>query len=193
DGDAQRIAHGGEPRRGCDESSVRAAGAAAARVTDGLVTLGFGAFFHLEGVAAAAGRGRVRVVDREARRLDRVDPVDLGALQVGGAERVDDDLDAVELELVVAFLRAAVEAEAVLEAGAAAALDRHAEHGRFALGLVGHELLDLDRGALGQRDQRGARDGALLNLQRLSSSLSAAVSDGSNAVCRPTIPVPGGL
>ena len=52
------------------------------------------ALFHLEGVAAAARAGDVRVVDREP-GLQALDPVDLGAGQVGRAERVDDDRDAV--------------------------------------------------------------------------------------------------
>src|SRR6476469_4399460 len=85
------------------------------------------ALFHLEGVAAAAPGADVRVVDREA-RLEPVEPVDLGAGDVGRAERVDDDADALAGDFVVALLRAAVEAERGLEAGAAAALNREAEH-----------------------------------------------------------------
>ena len=48
-------------------------------------------------------------------------------VEVRRAERVDDDADAVHLDLVVAVLRAAVEAERVLEARAAAALNRDRE------------------------------------------------------------------
>src|SRR5213082_4050832 len=84
--------------------------------------LGRTALLHLEGVAAAAGSGDVRVVDREA-CLQALDPVDLGAGQVGRAERIDDDRDALARELVVALLRSAVESERVLEARAPAALD----------------------------------------------------------------------
>jgi hypothetical protein len=73
-------------------------------------------------VAAPAAGDRVRVVDREPRLLDRVDVVDLCALQVRRAERIDDDRDAVRFELDVALDSGAVEAEAVLEPGAAAAL-----------------------------------------------------------------------
>src|SRR5947207_404372 len=51
------------------------------------------------------------------------------ALPIWGAEWVDDDGDPLALELVVALLGAAVEAEAVLETGASAALDRDAEDG----------------------------------------------------------------
>ena len=67
------------------------------------------------------------------------------------------------------------------------------EHGSLAVRLLGHELLDLDRGALGERDERCARGGAFLDLQRVSSPLSTAVSDGSNAPRRRAIPFPGGL
>ena len=48
--------------------------------------------------------------------------------------------DAVELELGVALGRAAVEAERVLEAAAAAALDRDAQHLGLAGRLLRHQL-----------------------------------------------------
>src|SRR5205823_2605453 len=105
------------PARG-ESSSVTAA------ATRGV--LGGLALFHLEGVAAAARGGDVRVVDGEA-RLEALDPIDLGAGQVGRAERIDDDRHALARKLVVALLRAAVEAERVLEPGAAAALDGDAQ------------------------------------------------------------------
>ena len=57
------------------------------------------------------------------------------------------------LELVVAILRAAVEAERVLEPGAAAALNGDSQDRGLALGLLGHQVLDLRRGRLGQRDE----------------------------------------
>ncbi len=76
----------------------------------------------------------------------------LAPWRYGRAVRVDDDADAVQLELVVALLGAAVEAERVLEAGAPAALDGDAQNGGVALGLVGLELADLDGRALGQAD-----------------------------------------
>src|SRR6186713_2209616 len=86
---------------------------------------------RLEGGAAPARRLDVRVVDREAGVHERVLVVDLRAEEVRRAERIDDDGDAVHLDLVVALLCAAVEAERVLEPGAAAALDRHAQHARL--------------------------------------------------------------
>src|SRR5919204_1585815 len=110
------------------------------------------ALLHLEGVTAAARGGDVRVVDREA-GLQALDPVDLGAGEVGRAERVDYDRHAVAVELVVAFLRAAVEAERVLEAGAAAALDGDPQDRGLAVRLLRHQTLDLRSRALRQRDE----------------------------------------
>src|SRR4051794_32608325 len=94
----------------CLQELRAAAGAAAADARVGV------AVFHLEGMAAAAGGNGIRVVDREPGRLDRVDIVDLRALQIRGAEGIDDNLDSVHFELEVALDRTAVEAEAVLEA-----------------------------------------------------------------------------
>ncbi len=55
-----------------------------------------------------------------------------------------------------------VEPEAVLEAGAAAALDRDAQHHRVAVGLLGHQLADLRGGR--RRDREQGVGGALLDL-----------------------------
>src|SRR5437762_2871614 len=93
----------------------------------------FVAFGDLEAVTAAARARRVRVLDLEARLLQRLDEVDGRALQVLGTRGVDDDTDAVKLGLVVTLGSAAVEPERVLEAAAAAAADRNAQH----LGLTG--------------------------------------------------------
>src|SRR5215468_10162539 len=123
-----------------------AAGSAAGRA------LGRFSLFHLEGVPAAARRGDVRVVDRKA-GLEALDPVDLGACQVRRAERVDDDVNTVDVQLIVALGRPAVEAECVLEAGAAAALNGDAQDRSLAFGLLGHQLADLGRRALGERDE----------------------------------------
>src|SRR5215213_8418615 len=90
-------------------------GAAGAAATGGVV--GRLALLHLERVPAAAGSGRVRVLDLEARLLQPVQEVDRRALEVRRAVRIDDDVDAVKGELMVALpiLRAAVETERVLE------------------------------------------------------------------------------
>ena len=61
-------------------------------------------------------------------------------LRYVSARGIDDDPDAVELELGVARRRAAVEAERVLEAAAAAALDRDAKHLGLAGRLLRHQL-----------------------------------------------------
>ena len=58
-----------------------------------------------------------------------------------------------DLELVVALLQAAVEAERVLEAGAAATLHGNAKDVRLALWLQQLELLDLRRRRLRQGDE----------------------------------------
>jgi hypothetical protein len=60
----------------------------------------------------------------------------------------------VHLDLVVAVLRAAVEAKCVLKAGAAAALDGDAKNLEVLLRVLGEELLDLARGRLGERHHR---------------------------------------
>ena len=126
----------------------RAAGAAAGPG----MRVGLGVL-DLEGVAAAAGGDGVRVLDLEARLLEPLEVVDRDTAEVRRAERVDDDADALDLELDVALGGAGVEAKAVLEAGAAAALDRDAEHRRLALGLLGLEAADLRRRERRQRQQ----------------------------------------
>src|SRR4051794_509031 len=128
---------------------VAAAGAAACGAVRRLAVL------DLEAVAAATRRGDVRVVDLEAGLLQALEEVDRRALEVRRAERVDDDSDPVKLELVVAGLSAAVEAERVLEAAAAAALDGDAEHLGLAGRLFRHQRRDLLRGARGEGDDGG--------------------------------------
>src|SRR5262245_27735625 len=80
------------------------------------------AAFRLERVAAAAGGLGVRILDREAAAHQVFLVVDLGAVEVAEAHRVDDDLDAVRLDHLV-VLGDLVEDHAVLEARAAASLD----------------------------------------------------------------------
>src|SRR4029450_373715 len=128
---------------------VATAGAAASAVLgSGILALG-----NLERVATAAGGDHVRIVDREA-TLETLHEVDLRALEVRSAVWIDDDPHALNVKLVVTLERALIEAERVLETRAAAALDGDAQHRRFALGLLGHQLSDLGRGSLGERDER---------------------------------------
>src|SRR5262245_34341092 len=130
---------------------VRLAAGAARRATGGHLALG--ALLDLERVAAATRRGHVRVVDGEP-ALEALDEVDLRALQVRSAERVDDNRDAERVDLVVALLGAGIEAERVLEARAASALNRDAQDIGLAGRLLGHQLADLRGGACGEADQR---------------------------------------
>ncbi len=51
--------------------------------------------FDAEGAAAAAGRRRVGILDREPAAADRVDEVDFRAVEVSNADRIDEQLDAV--------------------------------------------------------------------------------------------------
>src|SRR5262245_30199756 len=125
DRDTKRRAHEGESRDSAAARSLVTAARTAAAHRGALRELL--ALLHLEGVAATAGRDRVRVVDLEAGLLEPVQKVDRRAAQVRGAERIDDDVHALELELVVAVGRAGVESEPVLETRATAALDRDAK------------------------------------------------------------------
>src|SRR5205823_5539678 len=138
-------------------------------------SLALGALGDGEGMPAAARSGGIWVLDLEPGLLDRLEIVDASAHEIRRTEGVDDDRDALTLELVVALLGAAVEAEAVLETRAPAALDRDAKDGDVL--LSGEERVDL-RGRRG-----GEGDDALGAL------------DGSHAVMVPTQSVPktGGL
>ena len=86
----------------------------------------------VEGLAAAAGRLRVRVADREAAAGDVVDEIDFRALQVTRADRVDEQADAVRFDALigVGLPLAFVDHEPVLKARAAAALNEHTKRGR---------------------------------------------------------------
>src|SRR6185312_2191152 len=150
DSHAERSAHETDARR--------SGGATGTAATD--VGVGF-TLFHLEGVTTAARRAGIRIVDREAGRLDRIDVVDLGALEVRSAERIHDDLDAVHLELEVAFGCTTVETEPVLEPRTTAALNGDAED--VDVFLLRHQLLDLGGRRLGDRHQR---DHSLLKFHR---------------------------
>src|SRR5205814_8812355 len=133
------------------EASLRKRGLVAARAATSSAFWGL-PFLDLEGVPAAARCGDVGIVDREA-GLKALHPIDLRACQVRRAERVDHDVDAVHVELVVALGRSPIEAERVLEAGAAAALNGDPQNRRLALRLLGHQLADLVRRARGERDE----------------------------------------
>src|SRR6266540_3567661 len=147
DVDEAVVGHG---RKSSAGALLRAAAGAAAGF--GRIVLGRRAFLDLERVPAPAARDDVRIVDRKA-TLEAFDEIDLGPHQIGRAERVHDDRDAVRVDLLIALLRGRVEAERILEARAAAALHRDAKNPRVARGLLGHQVLDLRRRRRGDRDE----------------------------------------
>src|SRR6266542_3188530 len=103
-------------------------------VTNSPILANVRVLFDAEGLAAAAGRRGVRVLDRESAAGDRIDEIDFGAVQVADADRVDEQLHAVRfVHLIAGALAVFLDHEAVLEARAAAALH---EHAKSAAGLV---------------------------------------------------------
>src|SRR5947207_4375428 len=103
---------------------------------------------HVERATASAGRGRVRILDREPATCHRVDEVDLGALEVADAHRVNEELHAVGLEYLIANAAALFDHQPVLESGTATALHEHAESAA-GLTLFRQQLADL-RGCRGR-------------------------------------------
>src|SRR4030095_15563298 len=88
---------------------------------------GAGLLRGAERLPAAAARDGVRVAKSESAAHERVDEVDLGALDVHRAHRVGDDAHAVFLDERVVVLTAFGERHAVGEARAAARGDVDAE------------------------------------------------------------------
>src|ERR1700759_3956330 len=105
----------------------------------------------VEGVAAGAGTGRVRVVDREALLLDGVHEVDRGAHQVRRGHLIGNDTDAAELLDDVAVKRALVEVQLVLQNRAAARLHGHPQ-AQVVATLLGEQRADLAGGLVGEAD-----------------------------------------
>src|SRR5690606_28611412 len=105
-----------------------------------------------EGRPAAAGGLGVRIADHELRAFEILDVVDLGALQILPAHRIDQQRNAVLLDDGVAVLNALIEGEPVLEAGAAATGDIHPQLELVVLLLL-DELPHLVGGGIG-KDQR---------------------------------------
>ena len=102
--------------------------------------------------AAAAGRGRVGVLDREPAAGHRIDEVDLSTLEITDADGIDEQPHAVRLEhLIPGSLPVLFNHQAVLEARAAAALHEYPE---AAAGLVfiNQQLADFGRRRFGYVD-----------------------------------------
>src|SRR5713226_2207441 len=105
---------------------------------------GAGLVCRLEGLAATAARDRVRVAEREAATHEGVDEVDLRALEVHGAHRVDDDANAVLLHDRVILFGAVGERHPVREPRASTRRDVHAEREVLPL-LLRENLAELVR------------------------------------------------
>ena len=117
----------------------------------------------MEGVTACAGACCVGVVDGEALLFDGVFEVDGGAVEVGCAHLVDDDLYAVEVADCVAVEDALVEVELVDEAGAAARLDGDAQ-AQVVAAFLFEECADLGLCDLGEGDAVGGQFGGGFSL-----------------------------
>src|SRR5512146_3570832 len=77
--------------------------------------------------SATASRGGIRVLDNELRTFQTFGVIDLSANQILEAHRIDQQLHPVLAHPGVVFIDDFVEREAILEAGAAAAADEHAQ------------------------------------------------------------------
>src|SRR5215472_7954111 len=110
---------------------------------------------RLERLSTAARPYGVGIADREPGGLQRLDPVDLDALQDRGALRVDEHLHAAELAHPVARALALGERHPVRISRTAALLNAQAQaHDR--LRLLRQQLAELPAGALGQRHHGNA-------------------------------------
>jgi hypothetical protein len=77
--------------------------------------------------SAAAGAGRIRVLDHELRALDPFLVIDFRSNQILVAHRIDQQRDAVFLHRGIIVVLDFVEGETVLEARTAAAADEYAQ------------------------------------------------------------------
>src|SRR5438094_828853 len=106
---------------------------------------------HRERRAAAAGVRGLRVRELEAAAVEARDEVDLGAGQVRGAGRIDQDPDPIVLEHLVPLSRVLVEVELVAEPRTSAPNHRNAESVRS----VTRSLTPVSHQKLGVRDRVG--------------------------------------
>src|SRR5579864_1144883 len=105
--------------------------------------------FDREGLAAAAGRRRVRVLDGKAAAGDGIDEVDFGAVQISDADGIDEQPDAMGFEhLIAGTLTVFLNHQAVLEARTAASLHEHSQAAPAFL-LFREQLTNLRRSRFG--------------------------------------------
>src|SRR6476660_4287665 len=138
----------------------------------------------VEGVAAGAGPGGVRVVDREALLLDRVHEVDGGAAEVRGAHLVRDHRYPAELAHDVPVGLALVEVQLVAQARAAPGLHGNPQPQVIAALLL-EEVADLGR-CLGREVDALLRGRLVLNghLSLLPRVDSRRVPGGPDVHCQ---------
>src|SRR5215475_7906435 len=80
-----------------------------------------------ERTAASATAGGVRIVEGEARTHDAVDVINLNVFEVLRAEHVDEDSQPARFDNLVIGLRRFFDVHRILEAGASAGHDAHAQ------------------------------------------------------------------
>src|SRR5467141_3663715 len=131
------------PRKRSLARFLVAAAAGCTRVTAGV-----------ERATAGAARDRVGVVHRETATHKAIDEVDLGALDVAGADRVDEEPHAPNFGDGVALFRPVLEAHAVGHPGAAAWLDEHAQ-AHLGASLLLQEVAQLAERGVRDADQLG--------------------------------------
>lgn len=76
---------------------------------------------NAKGAAATAGALHVRIVELEARALNRFDVVDFNAFQVHGAHLVNGNLQPVEIKNFIGLVRLILKRHVILKTGAASA------------------------------------------------------------------------
>src|SRR6516162_52317 len=137
--------------RGALRGTVRLSGDRAVAVTCG--TRGPGDSGGRERGSAAAGGHCVRIADDELRALESFAVIDLGAAEVLHAHRVDEQLYPEVLDTGITFLDGLIEFETVLQPGASAALDKHAQH-ELRVALAADQVADLAGGGIGELEGR---------------------------------------
>src|SRR5215475_11891207 len=96
-----------------------------------------------KGAAAPTSAAGVRIVEGEAGTHDAVDVIDLDVLQVLRAEHVDEDSQSAGFDHLVIGLRGLFDVHRVLETGATAGHDAHAQSAIHSHIFRFEELLDL--------------------------------------------------
>jgi len=112
---------------------------------------GLGAVASVEGVATGAASYRIWIADSEAATHEGIHIVNFGALQVHGAEVVDEDTNTLGLDDFIAFVGRLVDGHAVLETRAAAGGDENAKR-VIGSALIGQEVLELGYCVIGHGD-----------------------------------------